>query len=467
MRVLRILPRMIGGGPERGVLSIRRHLLESGKQWQEDLVVLDRPVAARMLLEARRLDIEIHIAPNPDQVSDLLRVADVIVIQYWNHPLLCELLERQTWPQSPTIFWLHVSGDSAPQVLCPRAAQIVDTFILPTADSQNVPGVVAAVQKGAAVNIVPSIADMRRLDGFAPRAHDGIVVGYIGSLDATKMHPRFLEMVAAVETPGVRFVIAGDAGQRAAMQARIDAMGLGETVTLLGHREDIGSVLEEVDIFGYPLAPTTFATTDKALQEAMWVGLPVVVMGPKALTGLVSNEVTGLVATDEASYVAAIQRLAGDSSERVRLGAAARDHARFAFDPSRSASAVWDAMERAGRKTPGARPINTHPPATGAALFAATLGENGADFTESLASAPSAVSAERRIAAASYQMAHGEGGLFHYRRQFPEDPFLHFWTSLILSNERRTEEATAEAKIAIRAGLEPARLLAHGLTVPG
>ena len=39
---------------------------------------------------------------------------------------------------------------------------------------------------------------MRRLDGFTPRKHDGICIGYIGIVNDTKMHPRFAEMSAAV-----------------------------------------------------------------------------------------------------------------------------------------------------------------------------------------------------------------------------------------------------------------------------
>jgi hypothetical protein len=53
-RILHILPRCIGGGPERSVLAAAREMAALGIRCHHTLVVLDPPVTPIMLLQARR-----------------------------------------------------------------------------------------------------------------------------------------------------------------------------------------------------------------------------------------------------------------------------------------------------------------------------------------------------------------------------------------------------------------------------
>ena len=71
-----------------------------------------------------------------------------------------------------------------------------------------------------------------------------------------------------------------------------------------GHAEDLREAFAEVDIFGYPLAPDTYATSEKTIQEAMWVGIPPVVLSGTGAAELVEHEHTGLVCDGEDDYPA-------------------------------------------------------------------------------------------------------------------------------------------------------------------
>ena len=77
--------------------------------------------------------------------------------------------------------------------------------------------------------------------------------------------------------PDARFVVCGGGGGETGLRRRFEALGMGARVDIRGAVEDIRVPLEEFDIFGYPLAEDTYATSEKALQEAMWVGVPPVV----------------------------------------------------------------------------------------------------------------------------------------------------------------------------------------------
>ena len=111
------------------------------------------------------------------------------------------------FPPARVMVWSRVLGTRAPQVLTRDVARFADRLIVTSEQSYESEGVREAKRAGIPVAYVPGIADMERLDAFAPRAHDGICVGYIGTVNDTKMHPRFADMCAAVDLPDVRFVV--------------------------------------------------------------------------------------------------------------------------------------------------------------------------------------------------------------------------------------------------------------------
>ena len=121
---------------------------------------------------------------------------------------------------------------------------------------------------------------MGRLDDFTPRNHDDISIGYIGIVNDTKMHPRFAEMSAPFVCLTLVLWFAAEAAARQSCVAAVEVLGMGARVEIRGTVNDIRVQLEEFDIFGYPLAEDTYATSEKALQEAMWVGVPPVVFAP-------------------------------------------------------------------------------------------------------------------------------------------------------------------------------------------
>jgi hypothetical protein len=278
------------------------------------------------------------------------------------------------------------------------------------------------------------------------------------------MHPRFAELCLAARTPGLRFVVCGSGGGEAALRERFAALGAGGRVEVRGHVEDVRRALAEFDIFGYPLAEGTFATSERALQEAMWVGLPPVVFPHGGVAALVEHERTGLVASDERDYAAALDRLAGDAALRRRLGDAARGFARSAFDPERWAAAVdrildelMDQPRRAREPLPGGSE-------SAAAGFVQSLGDQGEPFAISLAGSPAhdpaiLAAADRRIASASQLLARGEGGIMHHRNAYPTDPHLRFWSALVSAAAGAAALADAEMEAAVRLGLPPGRSL--------
>jgi hypothetical protein len=271
---------------------------------------------------------------------------------------------------------------------------------------------------------------MDRLDHWKPLAHSGFVVGYVGTVNQAKLHPRFVDLCAAVDVADARFVVHGTGGGEDPLRAEAAARGIGDRVEVRGHTEDIAAALGEMDVFGYPLRPDTYASSEKAVQEAMWVGIPPVVFPYGGLRDLVRTGVDGLVAEDEEQYARYLELLARDADLRARLGREARRHAREAFDPSTLTSRMNRVFDEA-QATPKRTRAWGDWGATPAHWFGHALGPAGAPFLDDLQRPSEA--ARNSIASASFMVVHGEGGLAQWRNHFPDDPVLDEWCRIAVT----------------------------------
>jgi glycosyltransferase involved in cell wall biosynthesis len=194
-------------------------------------------------------------------------------------------------------------------------------------------------------------------------------------------------MSAATTSVDLSFPVAGAGGGEGELRRQAEALGASGRFSFHGFQENIRTVLEGLDIFGYPLCRDTYANSEKSLQETMAVGIPPVVFPHGGVLGLVEDGITGRVVHSPEQYTSALVQLARDPAERQRLGAAARRFVRRAFDP---------------RRLLPARP--------------------------------------------------GGGGIIQFRNAYPHDPWLRYWTSLVLAAAGRPEAAARERAEALRLG---------------
>jgi glycosyltransferase involved in cell wall biosynthesis len=158
---------------------------------------------------------------------------------------------------------------------------------------------------------------------------------------------------AAGDAVRCRFI--GDGPDEAVLQARIDAAGLAETVTLDGRRtrDEVIELLANADLLVAPSVPTSGGKREGipvVLMEAMSCGLPVVASRLSGIPELVEDGVSGiLVAPGDPSAVAsAIRRLADDPALRARMGAAARARVIRDFDLMTNTRTIVDRVDQAG-----------------------------------------------------------------------------------------------------------------------
>lgn len=184
-------------------------------------------------------------------------------------------------------------------------------------------------------------------DRFAPAVAGGdnpVLVGTVGHLAPIKGHDVFVRAAAliAARRPEVRFVVIGEdkspqMDHRQSLESLITELGLSESVTMPGWKDDISDVLSSLTLFVSAARSEPFGLS---IVEAMAAGLPIVASASEGAMEIIEDGHSGkLVPVDDAESLAeAINDLLDDPLERSRLGCNALLVARKRYSLARMAS---------------------------------------------------------------------------------------------------------------------------------
>lgn len=182
---------------------------------------------------------------------------------------------------------------------------------------------------------------------LAPRAPGGPFEAVtIARLNFTKGHRFFLRAMATLRGEGldIRYRIAGDGPERAAIEAEIGRLGLGPHVELLGPvgEDRVLALLQGADT----LALTSVQQGEAApvaIMEAMACGLAPVCSIIGGTADMIRDGEDGFLVPQEdvAAIARATRILATDPARRAAMGAAARATAERIFDHKINALALY------------------------------------------------------------------------------------------------------------------------------
>jgi glycosyltransferase involved in cell wall biosynthesis len=388
-----------------------------------------------------------------DFIATKLAGADVVQVEYWNHPLLYAFLLQFEFPPARIVACCHVAGLYRPQVIRDSVVAFSDLFVAATQATAGhtlfrAPAPNPAREK---LRFMPFPVDVDRFPVRRPERREGFRVGYVGTVGYSKLHPGFLRMCANVRAGDATFVVCGEDADGIEAEAKRLAPSLFEFIP---YQEDVSPVLRGIDVFGYPLNATHFGSGEQALVEAMYFGIPVVAFANPAESEIVEHNVTGLLAGSEREYVEAIDYLYANPSERTRLGENARRFVETHLVPG----VCFPYLEGFYRELmPNPKRVRSYSgsvapaslsdpvlPDFGARALIESLGCEGAEFYESLqgGDGSATVEADAKIAAIEPAMkTRTKGSLYQYLYFFPNDPYLNLWAGLVARKEGRLADA--------------------------
>ncbi|OBI72373.1 glycosyltransferase [Mycobacterium sp. E740] len=174
--------------------------------------------------------------------------------------------------------------------------------------------------------MIPNGVDTERFNiGRTGDSPGGPVWACVAALRPDKNHGDLLRSWAAVVAahPDATLLIVGDGPARPDIERAISELGLADSVTLLGRREDVADILATVD-------GVVSASVDEALPtaliEAAACGLPVVATDAGGTREIVVNDVTGRLVPlrDVDALTEALLSTIGDPVRAAGFGRAGR-----------------------------------------------------------------------------------------------------------------------------------------------
>ncbi|ACV11303.1 glycosyl transferase group 1 [Halorhabdus utahensis DSM 12940] len=203
-------------------------------------------------------------------------------------------------PETTVITGVRAVPDSRP-----RHREWIDRTTLRLSDaivSNSEAGAEWIISRGASaecVSVIPNGRDVDRYhqpvpDGYSNRLGlpEGPVVGTVGRLIRRKGHHDLIAAWPSIRahSDDAQLVLVGDGPEYDRLRREVDQLECGDSVHLLGRRDDVPELLALFDVFAFP---TYYEGLPGALLEAMCAELPIVTTPVDGCSELVEDGVHG------------------------------------------------------------------------------------------------------------------------------------------------------------------------------
>ena len=329
IKVLHITPHL-GGGVGKALSELIFQARSACAPVRHVVACLESPQRTHFL-DRIRSDGEVVVTPDPLELDKLVAEADVVQVEWWNHPATIACLCRMRVRPIRLVVWCHVSGLFDP-IIPQRLMEASHRFIFTSACSREAREVSSiAARMGERLAVVSSGTGF---SGLPPPGSDpsrDISVGYVGSLNFSKLHPDYIDFLGAIDIPDFRVRIIGEALNRSVLERKCREVGRPRLLEFTGHVTDVVKELRGINVLAYLLNPVHYGTAENALLEAMAMGIVPIVLDNPAERQIVDHSRTGLIVGSVSEFTEAIHWLRNHPEERSRMGAQAATDVRDRF----------------------------------------------------------------------------------------------------------------------------------------
>lgn len=242
------------------------------------------------------------------ELTNWIEKADIVIVHFWNHPLLFDFLINTNIPKSRICFWSHVSGLNAPYVFSEKLIRFADQFVFSSPISYEAQEIkklpIELMEKLKVIWTTGNVNEYLNLDKIP---HDTFNIGCIGTFDYSKLHPNFIDMCSKIKIPNVKFIMCGGGCDLEKMKQQVKERGLESKFLFTGVIKDIKPYLAIIDVFGYPLNSKHFGTCEQVLGEAIAAGIIPIVMKNPAEEYILYKALLEFVCENEEEYVRQIE----------------------------------------------------------------------------------------------------------------------------------------------------------------
>lgn len=412
----------LGGGVGKALSGLVIQSALSGSDINHTIVTLEEQEKPQFIELIRSCGGEVIACPTPKRLNELIEASDIVQLEWWNHPATIKTLCNQSLPPMRLLVWCHVSGLYNPiipsgLILAAQRFFFTSPCSLEANEVLNLPGDVTE-----RISVVSSSGGFDGLP-YPKENSDSLAVGYIGSLNFAKLHPRYVDFLAAVNIPDFKVRLIGDVTNKDILERQCVQSGRRGMLEFRGYTRDVASELASINVLAYLLNPEHYGTTENALLEAMAMGIVPIVLNNPAERHIIEDHRTGVIVSSLRDFAEAIDWLSENPKERQKIGRQAAESVRDRFTVGK--------MEAS---------LNSHynaivPYEKRSISFIDIFGTDPADWFLSCQGNPAIFSEDGSIEleSGSYS-AYGlfeqtKGTVFHFQKHFPKNLRLNKWAS--------------------------------------
>lgn len=263
----------------------------------------------------------------------LLSECDVILLHYWNHPLLAKFLATVQIPPCRLLVWCHNSGLQEPHIIPTYLSRMARKVIFTSHCSTNAPNLQLLLQrdpeKFGTVHSTHSLESFYEVGRSRTYQNSLSRLLYVGTVSKAKMHTNSAKIFALLSRQGFKICVVGGPDH---LSLQRDVVSLGGQIEVIGWTQAVSNFYRNADIFVYPLRNDHYGTGEQVLLEAMAAGLPTVAFNNPAESEIIIHGETGVLVNSIESFVDSVKLISSDHAYYKKMSAKAIDHVTHKFD---------------------------------------------------------------------------------------------------------------------------------------
>jgi len=310
----------MGGGAGKAISGI----LKKNTCYNNSLLLLEEPHDTRYIDICKKNDVKITISDDEKTIRQLAKSADVIILDWWCHPLFLKVFIALNNLKTRMILWSHINGLYYPYI--PFEFLEKFDFCMFTSECTFENNQWTSEQKLIIKDkseIIYGMGEFRPSENKKKidyGVNEKFNIAYSGTLNFSKMNDCYPQVCrqTCYEISNTYFEFFG----RYTEEFR--NFFEESNVIFRGFITNIEEILTEMDIYCYLLNNENFATTENALLEAMASGLPIIVMDNPAERSIITHNENGFIAKDAKQVIQYIRELYDNEELRRSIGENAR-----------------------------------------------------------------------------------------------------------------------------------------------
>lgn len=418
----------VGGGVGKALSGLVAEANISGSDVQHIIICLEAPEKYQFVDQINKYGGEVIVCPSRERMEILVRDADIVQLEWWNHPATIKAIYKLSNIPMRLITWSHVSGLYHPTIP-PKLILESHRFLFTSQCSlENKNLARLAEVLGDRVGIVSSSGGFIGLPEVSKdEVHRPISVGYFGSLNFAKLHPRYVDYISAVKMDSFRVKLIGDLTNKEVLNQQCEDVGKAGMFIFRGYTTDIAYELDAINVNAYLLNPEHYGTTENALLEAMAMGVVPIVLENPCECNIVKHGSTGLIVQSLNEFADAIRWLSENPYERIKLGMQASKSIRELFSAKRMETKLNKHYQAILYKEK--RKIN----------FSNIFGDDPSDWFLSCQGYPEFFSEDGSVdynkdSFSAYGLfEENKGSIFHFQKYFSNDLRINQWSENLIS----------------------------------